>query len=97
MTVEELFVERYIQMERKIADLEEVIEDKEELLEQKRDEVADYESLFCSLFCILKKRLKRDQYGISIELKNYIEADKDDMELLIDFFELGEETQGENG
>lgn len=91
MTVEELFVERYTQMEKKVADLEEVIEDKEELLEQKRDEVADYESLFC----ILKKHLKRDQYGISIELKNYIEADKDDIELLIDFFELGQETQGE--
>jgi hypothetical protein len=94
MTVEELFVERYIQMEKKVADLEEVIEDKEELLEQKRDEIFEYENLVS----ILKKHLSRDKYGITIELKNYIEKDKDDLDFLCDFFELGEEkeeTQGE--
>lgn len=91
MTAEELLVERFIAMEKKVADLEEVIEDKEELLDEKRDEVADYENLVS----VLKKHLKKNEYGIFIEFRNYIEEDKDDLDFLCDFFELGEETQGE--
>ena len=87
MTAEELLVERYLELEKKAADLEEIIEDKVELLEQKRDEVADYENLVS----VLKIHLKKNEYGIFIEFKNYIEADKDDLDFLCDFFELWEE------
>jgi hypothetical protein len=88
MTAEELLVERFIAMEKKVADLEEVIEDKEELLEQKRDEIFEYENLVS----VLKKHLKRDKYGFCISFNNYIEKDREDIEFLSEFFELGEET-----
>jgi hypothetical protein len=91
MTAEELLVERYLELEKKVAGLEEVIEDKEELLEQKRDEIFEYENLVS----VLKKHLKRDKYGITIEFKSYIEEDREDIEFLSEFFELGEETKGE--
>lgn len=85
MTAEEFLVEKYLAMEKKVKEMEEVIEDKDETIEQKRDEISEYENLIA----ILKKRLKKNEYGISIEFKNYYEEDREDIEFLRDFFELG--------
>ena len=87
MRAEELLVERYLEMEKKVENLKKVIEQNEESIEKKIDEIEDYETLFD----ILKSHLQFDKFGITIELKSYIEKDKDDLEILKDFFELVEE------
>ena len=61
--------------------LKKVIEQNEESIEKKIDEIEDYETLFD----ILKSHLQFDKFGITIELKSYIEKDKDDLEILTVF------------
>ena len=91
MTAEELLVERYLELEKKVEGLEKVVECNEEFIEQERDEISEYENLVS----VLKKHLKKNEYGITIEFKNYIKEDKDDLDFLYDFFELGEEKKDE--
>ena len=93
MRADEFVVERLIQTEKKVSDLEEVVEDLNEMLAIKRGELIEYQNLVE----ILKKRFKQDKYGISIELKNYIEDDKEDIEFVKAFLETDKEESAENG
>ena len=93
MRSDEFVVERLLSAEKKIEDLEEVVEDLNEMLACKRGEILEYKNFFE----ILKKRVKKDKYGIAIEFKNYIEDDKDDIEFVKAFFEIDKNESAENG
>lgn len=86
MTAEEFLVERYLKLEKKVADLEEVIEDKEELIDFKREEISEYEELVR----VLSKYIKVGEFGVNFYLSKNIEEDKADIEYLSSFFEISE-------
>jgi hypothetical protein len=88
MTAEEFLVERYLSLEKKVAELEEVIEDKEELIEQKKDEICEYENLVKTL----SKYMKVSEISVNFYLCKNIAEDMEDIDFLREFFELGEET-----
>jgi hypothetical protein len=91
MTAEEFLVERYLKLEKKVADLEEVIDDKEELIDFKREEISEYEELVR----VLSKYIKVSELGVNFYLSKNIEEDKADIEYLSSFFEINEVEERE--
>lgn len=91
MTAEEFLVERYLKLEKKVAELEEVIEDKEEVIDFKREEISEYEELVR----VLSKYIKVGELGVSFYLSKNIEEDKADIDYLSSFFEINEVEEQE--
>jgi uncharacterized protein YoxC len=93
MTAEELLVERFLELERKVKELEEDIETKQDDVDTAMEELADHDNLVQ----ILSKYIKVTKYGVSFELRNYYEEEKADIDYLANYFdvEFKEETQGE--
>lgn len=91
MTAEEFLVERYLKLEKKVADLEEVIEDKEEVIDFKRDEISEYEELVR----VLSKYIKVGELGVNFYLSKNIEEDKADIDYLSSFFEINDVEEQE--
>lgn len=95
MTAEELLVERFLELEKKVLEKDNQIEDLQDDVDKAQEEIADFENLVH----VLSKHINVTKYGVSFEFKNYIEEDKDDIDYLANYFdvEFKEETQGENG
>lgn len=95
MRADELLVERFLELEKKLELSKKVIEDLQYDNETAQEELADYENLVR----VISKYLKVTKYGVSFEIKNYIEEEKADVDYLANYFDVTfeEETQGENG
>lgn len=95
MRADELLVERFLELEKKIKEEKERFEDLQNDYDNLQEELADY----ANLVNILSKYIKATRYSLCFELKNYIEEEKADIEYLSNYFdvEFKEETQGENG
>lgn len=94
MRADELLVERFLELEKKLELSKKIIEDLQYDNETAQEELADYENLVR----ILSKYLKSTKYGVSFEIKNYIEEEKADIDYLANFFELDlKEENGEGG
>lgn len=84
MTAEELLVERFLELERKVKNLEEDIEIKQDEVDTAMEELADHDNLVQ----ILSKYIKVTKYGVSFDLKNFIEDEKADIDYLYNYFDL---------
>jgi hypothetical protein len=89
MTAEELLVERFLELERQAKDAKEAICNLEEEAAELREELEKYETLIA----VLCSHLKNTPYGVSIDFKNYVEEDREDIEFLKDFFAISEDKE----
>lgn len=86
MTLEEMFVEKYHQMENKISALEKSIASLNESLEEKSEELDSYEAFIA----FLQEHICVRSYGVFIEFPNFKEDHKDCVEELSTFFDIGD-------
>jgi phage regulator Rha-like protein len=95
MRADELLVERFLELEKKLKLAKKIIDDLKDDNETAKEELADYENLVR----MLSKHLKVTKYGVFFEIKNYIEEEKADIDFLANYFDVTfeEETQDENG
>ncbi len=94
MTAEELLVDRFLELEKKIKLSKEAIKSLQEDNQSAQKEIADY----TNLIFIISKYLKATKYGVSFELKNYVEEEKSDIDYLANYFDVKfKEENGENG
>ena len=95
MRADEFLVERFLELEKKLREKRKKIEDLQDENDYAQEELADFENLVN----ILSKYVKVSKYGVSIELRNYVEEEKADIDYLANYFdvEFKEEAQDENG
>lgn len=92
MTLEEMFVEKYTQMEKTIAILEKKNEELKELLDEATEEVEVYEAFIA----FLQKHIKGRSYGVFIEFPSFAEDHEKCVEELSTFFEIENEDDCES-
>lgn len=93
MRADELLVERFLELEKKVLEKDKQIEDLQDDVDTAQEELADFENLVH----ILSKYVKVSKYGVLFELRNYYEEEKADIDYLANYFDVNfeEETQGE--
>lgn len=91
MRADELLVERYLQMEKKLAGSDEVIDDLHEMVAEKMDEIKEYENLIA----FLQMHLKQNEFGVFFEFYNHRASHPADIEYLSSFFEINEVEEKE--
>ena len=90
MTAEEFLVEKYQQLEKRMAEAEEVIEDLHELNACKREEIEQFEKLIN----LLQSHFSKSASGIHFDFFN-VASHKDEIEFLKNFFDLEDEEDFE--
>jgi hypothetical protein len=94
MRADELLVERFLDLEKKLREKQKQIDDLQEDVETAQEEIADFENLVH----ILSKYVKVSKYGVSLELRNYYEEEKADIDYLANYCDVEfEEENRENG
>lgn len=91
MTAEELLVERFVKLEKKCEELQEVIEDLQEVLCEKRAEIEEYEKIVD----LLQNHYKSGRFGFSFDFGDYEKEYDICVEQLSAYFDLDGETDDE--
>ena len=84
MTAEEFLINKYLEQEKELEAIKKENAELANALADASEEIADFEKLVD----VLAKRVEVTKYGISIDLKNYIEDDKCDIDFLANYFEV---------